>query len=70
MSELLITAVWVATLCVVLYCAVAEIAKLVSDDDVPRRRRSQDGEAMYFNVSRVEREAVVRERARRRGDRR
>jgi hypothetical protein len=67
MSELLITAVWVVTLLVVVYCGVAEIAKLVSVDDVPRRRTSHDGEAMYFDVSRVEREAMVRGRVRRRG---
>jgi hypothetical protein len=65
MSELLITAVWLVTLCVVVFCAMTEIAKLLSVDDVPRGRRNPDGGTMYFDVSRVEREALVSARARR-----
>jgi hypothetical protein len=69
MSELLITAVWVVTLCVVAYCGLAEIEKLFADE-VPRRRRRHDGGTTYsFDVARLDREAMVRGRPRRRGTR-
>ena len=70
MSDLLIAAVWVVTVGVVVYCGVAEITKLVSDDIPRRRRMSHDGGPMYFDVSRVEREALISARARRRDARR
>jgi hypothetical protein len=69
MAELLITGVWLATLGAVVYVAAAEIAKLLSIQDVPRRRGRRGvtttGGAMYFDVTRIEREAMVSERIRR-----
>ena len=61
MAELLITGVWVFTLAAVLYFGVAEIARLVSIEEVSSARRrgvlTPPG-AMYFDVTRVEREIM------------
>ena len=64
MSELLITVTWVVTLSVVMFYGVAEIVKLVSADDLPRRRQS-DGGTIYFELARLDREALINGRAHR-----
>ena len=66
MVELLIIAVWVVTLAMIVYLAVTEITKIVSLEDGPRRdnRRGIPTalKPMYFDVTKIERAAMVRER--------
>jgi hypothetical protein len=68
MAELLITAVWLLTLGAIVYFAAAELSRLLSIQDAPRRRRRQGAMTtpgtMHFDVTTVEREALRGKQAR------